>query len=147
MRGKRHRIFILLLFASSLLGCSRAFLGVEQQPLNCRRLASAYVKTPDPERVATCVGEELLLSWNLPQLCGPTYLRLHLRFRNRESAVELYQIKKPKGMVAYRLLFSTPLGRKRKGIATYRCELLQGKELLAEVNHHLWREWIHVAEE
>ena len=76
--------FSLLFVLFSLLGCTRTPLQVEIKYISPENLASYYVDTPDPCLLYRKVGQELIISWDIPKEEFSTDLKLtiFLNMRN-----------------------------------------------------------------
>lgn len=139
------RIFPLLSALAFLSSCGQCSLTVQTDYLTHKDLASYYVGTPDPRQNVTAVGQRLIVSWVVPK-SYLTYEDLHLkvtiRFRNREELIEIFHLSKTRGTYLYMLLNEDYFAK--KGILTYKVDLIGGGFLLEEWRHRIWTNLISI---
>jgi len=129
---------ILLIFI--LTGCSSRILTVRTEYINEEYLASYHVETPDPALYNPPVGQRLIIHWHLTCACDDMYLRLQVRYRNREENVIKVPISIKSGYYCYTLLDEEYC--RTRGILTYRVELICDGCVVTEWRHQLWADLI-----
>lgn len=141
MTGK----FLTILAASLALltSCGRAMLTVQTDYITHKDLASFYVGTPDPRLNMPMIGQRLIVSWAVP----PEFLayddlrfEITIRFRNREEIIEIFDISQRFGTYVYSLLNQDYIDK--RGILTYKIDLVGGGYILKEWRHLIWSELI-----
>lgn len=140
------RTFLLLAVVLLLTGCHRPHIACRSEYLHPSYLASSRVNTPDAAR-ACFYGQQIIVSWNLPQGCAQEdiTLALHIRFGNREIETVIIPIAAHKGWWIYRLVNEEYWSR--CGILAFRAELLRSGELIDSWTHYLWAEIIDLGED
>jgi len=123
--------------------CCRSSLTVQTDYLTQKDLASYYVGTPDPRQNFATVGQRLIICWSLPKFYL-SYQDLHLevtiRFRNRQEIIEIFDILQARGTYVFELLNSDYA--LKKGILTYKVDLVGGGVVLEEWRHKIWSDLI-----
>lgn len=137
--------YLLLLIPILLSSCCQSCLTIQTDYLTHRNLASYYVGTPDPRQNVPAVGQRLIISWSIPkQYLSYENLRLEvtIRFRNREEIIEIFHIQKTRGTYVFALLNADYFSK--KGILTYKIDLIGGDCILEEWRHKIWMDLILV---
>lgn len=129
----------LLFFLASC--AQRAPLSARSEYLNSTYLASTQIRTPEP--CYPCfVGEQVIVSWNLPR-CKPLH-DSELVFRVRLGDHEVEEVTVPvelhNGFWIYRILNKEYWGH--KGILSYSARIVQDDEVLYRFDHKLWQDLI-----
>lgn len=125
-----------LLFSSC---CKESYLTVQTDYLTHKDLASYYVGTPDPRQNITAVGQRLIVCWAVPKfyLCfDDLHLKITIRFRNREEVIEIFHLSKTRGTYVFSLLNKEYLAK--RGILTYKIDLIGQGKILEEWRHQIW---------
>ena len=144
-------MFRRLLLAGTLLcctGCNQHALLVESHYISYEDLASYHVGSPDARKACPDMGQRLFTSWSLPKVCLDSeelYLRLQLRFGNREEKVLIVPIDRTAGMFTYSLLNEEFC--QHNGILTYMAEIVADGEVIEEWRHQMWTQFIAFEEE
>lgn len=135
--------YLFLVIAVLFGSCSKSHLTVQTDYLTHKDLASYFVDTPDPRQNVTSLGQRLIICWSVPK----NYLRLdhlHLevtiRFRNRDEVVEIFHLSRTRGTYVFSLLNADYLIK--KGILTYKVNLIGGGCILEAWRHQIWTELI-----
>ena len=128
-------ILLFLLFAS----CHQKRLDVLSQPIDRKYLASTIVNTPDWRKNSPDLGQCLIVRWSLPPRLlkeGPIELKLHVIFSSLDTEEKTLSIKTTNGYFYYPIVNDDyqSLG----GLLTYRAELLQNNQVLADWRHQMW---------
>ncbi len=146
-RGKAARgiirFLILAILLISCVACQKQRLIVETYFLDKSSLASSWVGTPNPLQHCPTTGQELIISWRLPDEFrdhDDLRLVLTLRFGNREDAKVEVPICRFRGNFRYRLVDQEYWDV--CGIMTYKVELYAGDCLLDSWYHQIWSEMI-----
>lgn len=142
----RHFNFLCLCLISLLLSsCTRERIGVSNEYILLRHLASYHVNTPDPRQICPPEGQRLNVYWNLEkefQQYNEMHLEFVIRYRNHEEEILTIPIKHPIGSYVYYILnkryWSTG------GVLAYKLDLWADGELIEEWTHLLWTEWIQL---
>lgn len=142
------RLALLLLLA--LTSCQKQRLSIETRFIGRQTLASSWVQTPDPRQYCPTTGQELTISWRLPEFdhIDNLHLLLSVRFGNCECQTCEIPIKRFRGCFTYSLLNEDYW--KYGGIQTYKVELYTGEQCLDCWYHQIWSEMIdcdHYGEE
>ena len=137
--------FLFAFLFLTLSGCQADRLSVVNQYVNETRLASYHVGTPDPLLLCPPLGQELLITWNLPpkQFCqGEIHLLVRVKLGNGEEQSEESVLKKPSGTYIFSLMndafFET------EGITAYLVQLIQGDTVIDEWRTSLFYERIEI---
>jgi hypothetical protein len=143
-------MYRVLCFTAPLLltSCSKEHLAVQTDFLNHKSLASYYVGTPDPLVNRPFIGERLIIRWSLPQnyqTYSDLQLKLTVRFGDRTETVQTYRIKKLCGLQVYELFGDDYIAK--KGIFTYKAEIIGNQTVLDCWRQHMWVELIQVDKE
>jgi len=140
--------FSWLLISFLLYSCSNSPLTVQTDYLSHKDLASYYVDTPDPRQNFPTIGQRLIVSWSIPK-SYLAYENLHLcvtiRFRNREEVIEIFDILQTRGTYVFTLLNNDFIAK--KGILTYKVDLIGSGLILAEWRHKIWTDLILIHHE
>jgi hypothetical protein len=139
--------FIISLFClvTLLTGCSKLYLEGEVDYLSRAYLASYQIRTPDPRLFAPMIGQRMLVSWGVPDdyLCiEDLYLKVTIRFGDRSQIVREVPIEITRGYYIYKLAGED--FECRKGIQTYKLEIIGNGQILIAWYHQLWVELITV---
>ncbi len=150
MRRRKSLISLVPLWLSLalLFGCSRERLNVYTDYLSYKNLASYRVGTPDPLQNNPPTGQRLILSWNLTKNMlekENLHLELTVRFRNGEQISENISIFRRSGSYYYYLINDEFF--EKKGILTYKVDLIGDGEVIDKWRHQLWTEMIIFDEE
>ena len=130
------------LFLSS---CTSKHLSIQTDYLSRKKLASYYVDTPDPAQNYPLVGERLTLSWAFPtsyMAYHDLHIKLTLRYGNRVQEVKTYPVYKPRDMVSFILRDQEYINR--RGIFTYKAEIIGNGNVLETWYHQMWVELITI---
>ncbi len=133
--------WLLALFMLS--GCSQPFLTVHTDYLSHENLASYHVRTPDPLLNHPPIGQRLIVTWSIPKnylAFDDLHLEISIRFRNREQLVENLSLLKRSGTYVYALLNEDYTAK--RGILTYKVNLIGNGQPLEEWRHQIWAELI-----
>lgn len=138
----------LWLLAILLCSCGKSSLTIQTDYLTHKNLASYYVGTPDPRQNVPTVGQRLIISWSIPK----DYLRydnlrleITIRFRNREEIIEIFYLHKTRGTYVFTLLNCDYFTK--RGILTYKIDLIGGDCTLEEWRHLIWTDLILINQE
>lgn len=137
-----YSLFTLLTIVF-LPSCNHNMLSINTDYVTVEDLASFYVNTPDPLLNRPPFGQRLTVSWSIPKRCfqfSDTHLILTVRFRNREQVTKKVSLRKPSG--SYILCLSRNQYCEKRGILTYKVQLVNGDCILEERKHQLWAELI-----
>lgn len=136
-------LYFWLLTPLLLSSCGRSSLTVQTDYLSHKNLASYFVSTPDPRQNVTAIGQRLIICWSVPKYYL-SYENLHLqvtiRFRNREELIEIFHLPKTRGTYVYALLNEDYIAK--RGILTYKVDLIGGDCILEEWRHQIWTDLI-----
>jgi hypothetical protein len=137
---KFYPLYISSFLFLSLLGCSKEHLTVYTDYLSIENLASYHVRTPDPSLNNPPLGQRLIISWSLSKKIFNNLENLHIdvivRFRNREEDKFSIALYKASGTYIYYLLNKDYF--EKKGILTYKLDLLTNAILIEKWRHQLW---------
>lgn len=136
------------LLAVLLVSCSQSYLKIQTDYLTHKTLASYYVGTPDPRQNDPAIGQRLIIGWSVPKShLSYENLRLEvsIRFRNREETKEIFYITKTRGTYIFALLNCDYFTR--RGILTYKIDLIGGDCVLEEWRHKIWSDLILINQE
>jgi hypothetical protein len=142
------KMIYVLISMALLSSCCRSSLTVQTDYLTHRNLASYYVGTPDPRQNVPAVGQRLIISWMVPKSYfgyENLHLEIAIRFRNREEVTEIFHILKTRGTYVFILLNEDYFTK--KGILTYKVNLIGGNQILETWQHSMWVELITVDHE
>ena len=134
-----HR-YLIVSFLFLLSSCSRPLLQVHSEFVTGEELASYIVKTPDHRKEDPPVGQRLQVAWNMLEETGE--IALHMRFGNMEEKSVRKTVHQKSGLFNYSLLRDDYFSK--KGISTYRAELIVDGEVVAEWHHALWTPLVRV---
>jgi hypothetical protein len=135
------KFLLLLLLLSSC--CHK--LSVRTAYLTEDSLASSHVGTPDPRRGCPLIGQQLIVSWCIPNGLWhgqELILNTTIRFRNREEWKKNVTCDRPIGTFIYEIQDEEFL--EKKGILTYKIFLLEDGEVTEQWIHPLWQEQINL---
>lgn len=141
-------VYIWLCVAFALSACCTSHLTVQSDYLTIQDLASYYVDTPDPRRNCPTVGQRLIVSWTVPKdYLSYENLRLEItiRFRNREEVKEIFHLTKTRGTYVFTLLNDDYFSK--RGILTYKIDLIGNEMILEEWRHKIWADLIQLQAE
>lgn len=132
----KYSLFILMLLLS---GCQRETFVVQTDYLSEENLASYHVGTPDPLLNCPPVGQRMYVKWKIPEplFCSENlYIKVVIRFRNREEETVIIDKLDRKGSYIYYLLQENYF--QKEGILTYKVMLMSGDTILDQWLHQLW---------
>lgn len=135
----RGRLLLLLVLLVSLSSCQNQRLVVETHFIDKRTLASSWVNTPNPLQYCPVTGQELIISWRLPEVTErkkELRLELTVRFGNREEETVEVCVNRFRGCYIYRLVDNDYWNR--CGIMTYKVELYDEDCLIDCWHHQIW---------
>lgn len=136
------RIPLALLFVF-LTGCSATYLSVHTDYLSHENLASYHVQTPDPRLNNPPIGQRLIITWSISQEyleLDDIHLEVTLRFRNSEQITQNLDVFKRRGTYVYQLLNEDYIAK--RGILTYKVDLVGNGQILDQWQHQMWSELI-----
>ena len=136
------RLCLLLLLSSC---ASHELVKARSEYLDSSYLASTQVRTPEP--CYTCfVGEQVIVSWNLPQRyeLDEVTLRLFLRFGDHEVREIVQPISRYRGCRIFRLLNADYW--EHEGILSYSVRIENDQGVWSRFDHHLWQDIVHIDE-
>ena len=139
--------FILCLLLTTACS-SNCHVSVRTDYLTKQALASYQVKTPDPRLNNPSVGQRLIISWKFPSYYlnyKNFHFRLTVRFTNCSQITENICIKDRWSTYVFALLNEDFF--EKKGIRSYKIEVIGDDKVLEEWHHHLWVELISFEEE
>lgn len=142
----RFLMLSFLIFLST--GCQRQYLSVIKLDINKDRLASTYVKSPDPRQKNPPKGEELVIEWTLPSsvMKKKPFLRLSLIYNDYSQEHLTRKILRRSGSVNYSVL-----GKKfkeKQGLLTYKVDVVSSdNKILKEWRQALWTPLITLDQE
>lgn len=128
-----------------LISCSKSHLAIQTDFLNHESLASYYVGTPDPMQNRPFIGERLIIRWSLPQdyqAFTDLELKLTVRFGDRTEAIQRYTLRTLCGLQVYELCGDDYIAK--KGIFTYKAEIIGDQTILDTWRQHMWVELITI---
>jgi len=126
----------LLLLTTS---CQSHYLNVQTHYLSHQDLASFRVNTPDPAKETPIIGQRLMISWSLPKKYfnyQNLMLRVKVRFKDYQEDEVFISIYKKSGTYFYDLAQDEYLNR--RGISTYKVELVDNNTIIYSWQHPLW---------
>ncbi|MBA3720992.1 MAG: hypothetical protein H0W88_01155 [Parachlamydiaceae bacterium] len=137
-----HHFFLLVLLLLQI-GCTNR-LAVQTRYLTHESLASSHVDTPDPNLHRPFIGQQLIISWYLPDeelAYENLQLNLKVRLRNREEkdiTVPIPHV--TQGYYIFKVVNEEFC--ETGGILTYKVEILGDSCVLECWKHPLWVELI-----
>jgi hypothetical protein len=137
----------LLIFLLLTAGCSCHKLSVRSEYVTENYLASYHVETPDPRRGCPFIGQQLIISWYIPDALWHGQqidLDFIIRFRNNEEQHQVVFSHKPIGTYVYEL--QDEEFARVGGILTYKVDLIEDGEVTETWIHPLWQERILINE-
>jgi hypothetical protein len=126
-----------------LPGCNRDRLSIYTEYINPADLASSFVQTPNPCQNDPTLGQRLILSWLFPKeyiRMNDLHIDLTIRLRNREEIKKKIPIKHSSGTYTYSLIDEDFF--EKKGILTYKADVVGNCQILDTWRHQLWTELI-----
>lgn len=139
---------IYIFFSALLLvGCGHS-LKVQTDYLTHKDLASYFVNTPDPRQNIAVVGQRLIIGWIVPKSYlsyNDLHLEVTIRFRNKEEVVEIFYLPKTRGTYVFALLGADYF--QKRGILTYKVNLIGNGCILEEWRHQIWFDYINIKAE
>ena len=132
------RLLLLLLLTSCT---TRQVLSARSEYLNSTYLASTQIRTPEP--CYPCfVGEQVIVSWNLPHCIPLSDSELHfaVRLGDREIEEVSVPVELHNGFWIYRILNKEY--RSHKGILSYSARIVRDGEEVYRFDHKLWQDLI-----
>lgn len=147
MKFSTIKHIFLLLLTILLVSCSNSYLSVHTDYLSHENLASYHVGTPDPRLNNPPIGQRLIVVWSVPKLClyrEDLHLEITIRFRNREEITENYPINAMHGTYVYDLLNEEYF--KKRGMLSYKIDLICDGTILEEWRHQIWADRIEVGD-
>lgn len=140
------RFFIPLFISFFLSSCQSQRLLVEMEYVSERSLASYWVRTPDPKLACPNIGQRLIVSWWVPpEALDDLSMELTIRFGNHEEEHLSIPIKRFRDSYTYGI-YNGDYWEKR-GIQTYRAQIISSEGIVDEWTHQLWAEFIRFDEE
>lgn len=137
-----NKLISTLILALLCSSCGKQ-LTVQTQYLTRHSLASYHVNTPDPKLDNPDVGQQLIIQWNLNtdvRNFNELYILLKMRFRNHEELTQRIDLKRAGGIYIYSIINEDYF--EKRGIQTYKAELIGDGQVLEEWRHQLWSELI-----
>lgn len=138
------RLGLFVALVCILTSCGHS-LKVQIDYLTHKDLASYYVNTPDPRQNVSAVGQRLIIGWIVPKAYlsyDDLHLEITIRFRNKEEVVEIFHLLKTRGTYVFSL-FNEDYFSKR-GILTYKINLIGNGTILDSWRHQIWFDLIQV---
>ena len=127
-------------------GCSaRTKLSVYNQPINNKYYSSVHAETPSPKVDRGEVGQRLIISWDIPYRDFRKHqwtTRLIVQFGNRTEETFTKEIEEFEG--DWILKYSGRPYIDKRGIVSYKAELLQDGRTVDLFQHQLWCELIQL---
>ncbi len=133
----------LLFLVFLLCGCEKYYLSVKREPIDQSKLASTYVRSPDPRQKNPPRGEELIMEWRLPMdfIDDKLTLVLEVLYKNYTQETICYPVGRRRGLITYSLLGDEY--KEKDGFLTYKAEIQTGNGVvLKEWKQQLWTELI-----
>lgn len=140
-----YQLFALAFLSLGLTGCSMENLSIHTEYINKEHLASYHIDTPDPLLLNPPIGQRLVIQWNILRkyrCYDESYLILRIRFRNRQEEIKKIPIDLMIGFYCYDLLNEDFI--KKKGILTYKVDLIRDGLTIETWQHQLWVELIEL---
>lgn len=138
---KAMRFILLLLFTFATSCCQK--LSVRTEYINETSLASFHVESPDPRRECPFNGQQLIVSWYIPDALWHRQhllIDLTIRYRNNEEIHRTITADRQIGTFVYML--QNEEFWKVGGILTYKILLFEEGEVTETWYHPLWKERI-----
>ncbi len=133
----------LLFLLTACTGSTK--LSVYNQPINKKYYASAHAETPDPKMERNEVGQRLIVSWDLPYKVFHKHewqVKLQVQFGNRTEETKVKEITNFEG--DWILKWAGRPYIDKRGIVSYKAELLRDGEVIDTFQHQLWCELIRL---
>jgi hypothetical protein len=138
----------LLLFPVALLltscACMFSRLSVQSNYITVDDLASMYVHTPDPRQCCPTLGQRLTICWALESELEDRYqqfiISARIVFRNHEETKLSIPLDNRYGTYLFSIVDDDFF--EKKGILTYKVELLGDGEVIDIWQHQMWAEII-----
>lgn len=140
-KKKWTSVFILSLLTS----CTGNHFSIQTSYLNREMLASYYVETPDPLLQQPLMGERVLVQWNLPRWYlqyEDLHIRMAIRYKNATETVFSLPVRCLKGY--YNFMLKGSEYAEKRGILTYKADLIGDGRILESQVHQLWAELISI---
>ncbi len=137
----KYSLFLLLFLLGS---CSKDYLVVQQEWVDCQFLASSWVQSPDPRQEDPPMGQRLLVGWSFPLSVFEKDLRLSVKviLWNHEEKCFVVPIQYKRDSTAF--YFEDKSCDQKNKILTYRIDVLDASGALIEVwKHQLWTDYIY----
>lgn len=137
------RPLLLPLLLTACMGNTR--LSVYNQPINKKYYASVHAETPDPKMERGEIGQRLVISWDLP------YKEFHkhqwqvkalVQFGDRTEETKTHTIGRFGG--DWILKWAGRPYIDKRGIVSYKAELLRDGVVVDTFQHQLWCELIRL---
>lgn len=142
MRLRQSYILIFLFFSCS---CEKYYLSVKRESVDRNKLASTYVKSPDPRQKNPPKGEALIMEWRLPRSSSEEKMTLVLDilYKNHSQDTFSYPIFRSRGVITYVLLDNDY--KEKKGLLSYKAEMQNEQgETMKEWKQQLWTQLLVV---
>lgn len=127
-------------------GCSaQKRLVVYNQPINNKYYSSVYAETPNPKVDRKEVGQRLVISWDIPYRDFRKYswqARLIVQFGDRTEEKFTHEIDEFEG--DWILKYSGRPFIDKRGVVSYKGELLQNGHVVDTFQHQLWCDLIQL---
>lgn len=135
--------WLILLLLTACTGTRQ--LAVYNQPINKKYYSSVYAETPDPKVERGEVGQRLIVSWDLPYKQFHKHqwqVRLVVQFGDRTEETFSKEITNFEG--DWILKWSGRPFIDKRGIVSYKAELLEDGQVIDTFQHQLWCELIRL---
>ena len=139
----KHLRWLILL--PLLCGCQLQMVNVDTYFVGPESLASYWVGTPDPKRCCPDVGQELVLSWHIPERhlsCEDLHICWTIRYGNHEEQVFHIPVHTKIGERRHLLINQDYWDR--GGIQTYKVEVIANGEIIKTLCNSVWSNIIDV---
>ena len=133
------RQFLCFFCALLLASCSSSKVTVYNQTMDQKFLASTHAKTPDPRNTKEFIGQRLVVRTNVSkkELKKHDFVaKVYVQYGNRTQEVYTFDINKSSSDHIVTLMEEQ--FQKKRGIATYKVELLKDGQIDAIFEHQLW---------
>lgn len=141
MTAALYRFFFL--FVILCTGCHKHYMQVINMDVDKQSLASNFALTPDRRKTDPCVGQQLLIEWNLPLRYEkePLFLEIGLLYRDYSNETITVAIEHLRDFYSYFVLQEQY--KKTKGFFSYDAVIKnKNGEVIAKKRHHLWTKLI-----
>lgn len=122
-----------------LAGCTNERIVIQTKYVGLESLASYHVETPDPLHNHPPIGQQLIVSWSIPQVYlekKDLHMNLVIRFRNHEEIMETIPLTETTGTYIYSLMNEAYC--EKGGLLTYRADICGAGCVLDSWQHQLW---------